>query len=474
MTASTDTGSDVWVNDYTTSAGVHVAGHWRRRNTSSIDQGTEATPGTAGDSTEDLPVSGQGQPGRESTGTAAPVRQQVRSSSPRLAAAETRYRAAAVAAGLSALRHRGGGASSPELQAALQERKDAKAELEAAQAELEPDGTDGTGTDPTRQCPDCGRFRGSTHQCPVPAGLPDANYAGVKGDDRVKAMVADLETSVKAIVESGQLQRWLNAMASNGMLRWSANNRILAAVQLLQRGESLDNLHLMGFRQWEKLNRKVSKGAKAVWILAPITRKVVDEDEDGSQRERSRVVGFKGVPVFNVSDTHGEELASAPVRSAPGEATPGTVEGLRDRVAQAGYTYEEVEIPGCRPATGEGTLGYTDPRSKRIVVDSRLSPAQKASTIAHELGHVHCGHVDGDYSEYQRHRGQMETEAEMTAYLVNRHRGMSREQVEAFSPGYIAGWSRGDPAVMHKAVDKATKAFNKITDGPWPDHTEGR
>ncbi len=63
----------------------------------------------------------------------------------------------------------------------------------------------------------------------------------------------------------------------------------------------------------------------------------------------------------------------------------------------------------------------------------------------------------------------METEAEMTAYLVNRSRGMTREQVDAFSPGYIAGWSRGNPTVMHQAVDKATRAFNKITDGPWPD-----
>ncbi len=52
----------------------------------------------------------------------------------------------------------------------------------------------------------------------------------------------------------------------------------------------------------------------------------------------------------------------------------------------------------------------------------------------------------------------------MTAYLVNRSRGMTRDQVDAFSPGYIAGWSRGNPAVMHQAVDKATRAFNKITE----------
>jgi hypothetical protein len=62
----------------------------------------------------------------------------------------------------------------------------------------------------------------------------------------------------------------------------------------------------------------------------------------------------------------------------------------------------------------------------------------------------------------------METEAEMTAYMVNRARGMSRDQVDSFSPGYIAGWSRGDTRVIGAAMDRATKAFNKIMDGPWP------
>jgi antirestriction protein ArdC len=281
-------------------------------------------------------------------------------------------------------------------------------------------------------------------------------------------MVADLEASVKAVVESGQLHRWLDAMASNGLQRWSANNRLLAVVQMLQRDESLEGLHLMGFRQWERFNRKVSKGAKAVWILAPVTRKLVEEDEDGNRTEKHRVVGFKGVPVFNVSDTHGDPLPESPAKPAPGEATPGTLEGLRDRVAQAGYAYEETVIPDCRPETGEGTLGYTDPRSKRIVVDSRLSPAQRASTVAHELGHVHCGHVDGDYGEYQRHRGRMETEAEVVAFMVCRSRGATREQAEAFSPGYIAAWSRGDAKVMHAAVERATSASNKILDGHWP------
>lgn len=358
---------------------------------------------------------------------------------------------AEVSTGLEALRRR-----RQALEQARGGRAAAVDTTEPATAVEEVDGAD--------RCPSCGQFQGPGHTCPMPEGLPGGNYAELKGEERTKQMLADLQDSVTAIVQSGQLGRWLDAMASNGLNRWSFNNRLLSVLQVLQRNPNAE-LHLMGFRQWEKYNRSVTKGEKAVWILAPMTRKIREEDDNGKTRERTIVTGFKSVPVFNIDQTHGDPMPSSIVNHAGGEATPGTLDGLRERVGQAGYAYEETEIPDYRD--GNGTLGYTDPKSKKIVVDPRLSDAQKASTIAHELGHVHCGHVDGDYSEYVQHRGRMETEAEMTAYMVNRARGMSRSQADSFSPGYIAGWSRGKPEVITGAMERATKAFNKIMDGPW-------
>lgn len=82
--------------------------------------------------------------------------------------------------------------------------------------------------------------------------------------------------------------------------------------------------------------------------------------------------------------------------------------GLRERVGTAGYTYQERELDGANPDRGTGTLGYTDPTARTIVVDARLTDHQKASVIAHELGHVHTGHVDSSPQEYRRLRGQME------------------------------------------------------------------
>lgn len=366
---------------------------------------------------------------------------------------------ARVVVGLAALQHRRTGDRAP-LEAALARRDAALAQLRQTPSDTP------TPEAEACRCPRCGQYRGDEHTCPLPAGMPSADYSGHRGEDRAKAMLADLQSAVQAIVESGQLQRWLDAMASNGLNRWSLNNRLLAIMQLAHRGESLEDAHMMGFRQWQALDRHVRGGEKAIWILAPMTRKIREEAADGSINEKTIVTGFKGVPVFNVSQTEGAPLPEAPLSPPGGGATPGTLEGLRARVAGAGYEYEESVIPGCIPDTGRGTLGYTDPASKKIVVDRRLSGEQKASTIAHELGHVHCGHVE-DLEEYRRHRGRQETEAEMTAYMVNRARGMGRAAADSFSPGYIASWSRGKPEVVIAAMDRATKAFNTIMNGDW-------
>lgn len=508
MSVATSAGA-VWVSEYTTSGGVEVAGHWRRRRTTSaVNDGYElhedhlpsvhrhdlartqqlgtspsppaaTAPAAFSRDQEHQPTNTP--PAHQSEQHIAATRAPAQFTPPgtdSLAVAEARYKQAQVAVGLGVLRKRGTG-DTTALAAALRERDASRADLVHHQAQLvgsvpatmeqpPPRALQASIEDASEggnRCPGCGQYSGENHQCPESLVRVGGNYADLKRDERTAAMVADLEKSVQAIVESGQLTRWMDAMASNGLNRWSANNRILAVMQMVDRGEPLEDLHMMGFRQWETLNRQVSKGSKAVWILAPITRKTEDTDEHGHTTESRRVVGFKSVPVFNVSDTHGEPLPASPIAPPPGEATEGTMEGLRARVDEAGYRYEEREIPGCKPAIGEGTLGYTSPETKQIVVDSRLNGAQKASVLAHELGHVHCGHVDRDYSEYQQHRGRMETEAEMTAYMVNRSRGMPQADAESFSAGYIASWSRNDPGAVRGAVDTSTRAFNKIMSG---------
>lgn len=302
-------------------------------------------------------------------------------------------------------------------------------------------------------------------------------------DDKTQALLDDLKLAVDEIATSGRVEQWLDAMATDGMHRWSANNRILALTQLAMqakrtgRPELLDEIHMMTAKQWkDRHGRWPQKGSQAIYLLRPRKRKIVEEDDAGNKTVRVITTGFQAFAAFNITQTDGPPLPPSPVGTPPadGEAPDGAYEALRKKVLNAGYTFDEQEIPGCKPETGDGTLGYTRPSTRQVVIDSRLSPLQKVSTMAHELGHIFAGHVDHDHGEYQQHRGQMETEAEAAAYLTMRRAGVRKDHVDAFAPGYIAAWMAQKGASFQEAMARAVKASEKITAG-WltDDEVEG-
>ena len=76
--------------------------------------------------------------------------------------------------------------------------------------------------------------------------------------------------------------------------RWSLLNRTLVFLS--------GSMDARGYRQWNRANRFVKKGTKAIYILVPYFRK--DEKDEGQQR----LMGFGASPVFRVEDTDGEPL----------------------------------------------------------------------------------------------------------------------------------------------------------------------
>ncbi len=97
---------------------------------------------------------------------------------------------------------------------------------------------------------------------------------------------------------------------------WSFFNRLIMLMN--------NTTDARGFRQWEKVGRRVKKGTKAFYILAPVKKKVPVkvrriekiEDESGETVEVvveetvivEKLVSFKPIPVFRYEDTEGEPL----------------------------------------------------------------------------------------------------------------------------------------------------------------------
>ena len=66
---------------------------------------------------------------------------------------------------------------------------------------------------------------------------------------------------------------------------------------------------VMGFRQWEAKGRKVKKGEKAFYILAPLSCTGKRKNKQGVEEKYTFIRGFRGVPVFGYEQTDGEPLS---------------------------------------------------------------------------------------------------------------------------------------------------------------------
>jgi len=82
--------------------------------------------------------------------------------------------------------------------------------------------------------------------------------------------------------------------------KWSFGNQLLMMIAGTEDAR--------GFKRWQEVGRRVRKGAKAFYILAPRTIRKTERDEDGTERKVTLVVGFLGVPVFRYEDTEGDEI----------------------------------------------------------------------------------------------------------------------------------------------------------------------
>ena len=174
-----------------------------------------------------------------------------------------------------------------------------------------------------------------------------------------------------------------------------------------------DATYVAGYRAWQELGRQVRKGEKGIVITAPVVgRKSCPEDDSpGSSDDMPEVRGFRGVYVFDISQTEGEELPSI----ARPEGDPvGVTDRLRAFIVTQGISI--VEDDGAE-------LGHSLGRSKGgcILIRCGLPAAEEFSVLAHELAHELLHH---DPATPRPAKSVRETEAEAVAFLVSESVGL--------------------------------------------------
>lgn len=273
------------------------------------------------------------------------------------------------------------------------------------------------------------------------AGDPMSAQTIAERDERkekLDAAHAELVESIAALVSGEDWQSALDVAAR--FHRYSPSNCFLI---LCQRP---DATRVAGYRKWQEFGRQVRKGEKAIRIFAPIMVRKTDEDSDeGTKRQ---LVGFRLAPVFDISQTEGDDLPDIdrPV-TLDGDA-PGLLwDALAEQVSAAGFTLERGDT--------EPANGWTNHATKTVRVSDTLDGAQACKTLAHELAHALL-HADHGLAFC---RGIAEVEAESVAYLVMKMAGVTSD---GYSFPYIAGWAKGDTQKVQDTAERVISTARTI------------
>ncbi len=259
--------------------------------------------------------------------------------------------------------------------------------------------------------------------------------------ENVRHLIDQLEQG-----HSETLTAYLRAMAR--FRKYSFGNVLAIARQ------KPDASHVAGIRTWNELGRFVNKGEKGIAILAPVIGKSrkkqsQNSDSEGAESNKSALLGFRRVFVWDILSTHGMPLPE--LERVTGE--PGIyLDRLRDFVNAQGISLEYTE--SIAPA-----LGTASGNTIRLLPGQ--SKPEEFNTLVHELAHLALKHGERRTAITKTVR---ETEAEAVAFVVAQGIGLKADQ----SASYIQLY-HGDANLLIESLSMVQQVAAAILSAVMPE-----
>ncbi|MCT2884817.1 ImmA/IrrE family metallo-endopeptidase [Lentilactobacillus parabuchneri] len=264
-------------------------------------------------------------------------------------------------------------------------------------------------------------------------------------------LVAQAEQQILKLTDSDRFKQYLNTLAK--FHQYSARNIDLIYAQNPQATQ------VAGFKQWQTdFNRTVDRGAKAIRIAAPIIKKLTPEDQKRlDTTEEKAIVGYRYIPVFDISQTSGEPVLSAKDFVKENLADHKNVTNLYNELKNYLNNNTDIKVSEKRLSELGGAKGYFQPSTNEIVIGSdEPDNALKLETLYHEYAHSQLHGLTSEFKD--RPRAYQETQAEAVAYVAMQNIGVDTSN---YSLGYVATWAK-DKAVIHEALSEIQQVSNKV------------
>ena len=258
--------------------------------------------------------------------------------------------------------------------------------------------------------------------------------------ETVERLHDQLQESLRELVTSEDWKRALEV--ASRFHDYSFANTRLIWTQALARG--FTPTRVAGYRTWQQFGRQVRRGERGLQILAPVIRKVTVDSDEEEAKEQRRVVGFRVVHVFDISQTDGEPLPEVTAAVVEGDL-PAQWSRVAELIGEAGFDLQVANLDRLGDANG-----ITDWQHRDVVIRADLPGAQRFKTAVHELAHIRLHEPTS--GGRPNCRGIVEVEAESVAYMVCAALGIDSA---GYSLPYVASWSGGD-------LDKVAATANRV------------
>lgn len=261
------------------------------------------------------------------------------------------------------------------------------------------------------------------------------------------------ETQLEEMSDSESFKKYLNTLAK--FPNYSVNNVLLIQAQNPQA------TLVSGYKDWQKkFNRHVNKGAKALYITAPIIKTLNEEEKKKyNTTEDKAIVAYRYVPVFDIANTTGEPVLTAHdfiTNEYTTEQSEIFCTSKLNKVAE--HIEKEYGISISFKPLDKDIGGYYRPKDHTIALNSLNSKTEQLKTLFHEFAHsqLHNTKALKELDEPLT-RAHKEAQAESVAYLSMQTMGID---TSGYSVGYISTWAQ-DKDLMKQSLQEIKKVFNQ-------------
>jgi hypothetical protein len=266
-----------------------------------------------------------------------------------------------------------------------------------------------------------------------------------------RQLVENAEKEILKLTDSEKFKSYLDTVAK--FHRYSQRN-----IDLIY-SQNPTASQVAGFKKWQNdFKRSVNKGEKGIRIAAPIIKKLTPEDQKRlDTTEEKAIVGYRYIPVFDVSQTSGEPVLSAKDFVKENLADHQNVTSLYNAFKDYLNQQTDLQVSEVPLATLNGAKGYFQPSTNEIVIGGdEPDNALKLKTLYHEYAHSQLHGLKSAFKD--RPRAYQETQAEAVAYVAMQNIGVDTGN---YSLGYVATWAK-DKAVIHSALSEIQQVSNKV------------